>query len=77
MRWGRRQRPRPKAQQLEKELQSDGFMMLAFGVAKELRMTLAALFECMTFDELLGWSAYFAVIRKIEKEQADKARRLR
>lgn len=52
-------------------------MMLAFGVAKELRMTLAALFECMTFDELLGWSAYFAVIRKIEKEQRDKAARLR
>ena len=40
-------------------------------------MTLAALFECMTFDELLGWSAYFAVIRKIQKEEADRQRRLR
>ena len=49
----------PKAQQLEKELQADGFMMLAFGVAKELRITLSTLFETMTFDELLGWSAYF------------------
>ena len=51
-------------------------MMLAFGVAKELRMTLAALFECMTFEELLGWSAYFSVVRRIEKEQADKAARM-
>lgn len=62
---------------MEKELEQDGFMMLAFGVAKELRMTLAALFECMTFDELLGWSAYFAVVRRIEKEQRDKAARMR
>ena len=67
----------PKAQQLEKELQSDGFMMLAFGVAKELRITLSTLFETMTFDELLGWSAYFAVVRKIQKEEADRAARMR
>ena len=67
----------PKAQQLEKELQSDGFMMLAFGVAKELRITLTTLFETMTFDELLGWSAYFAVVRKIQKEEMDRAARMR
>ena len=52
-------------------------MMLAFGVAKELRITLSTLFETMTFDELLGWSAYFAVVRKIQKEKADRAARMR
>lgn len=67
----------PKAQQLEKDLRADGFMMLAFSVAKELRMTLTALFESMTFEELLGWSAYFGVVAKIQKEERDKAARTR
>lgn len=67
----------PKAQQLEKELRSDGFMMLAFSVAKELRITLSTLFEIMTFEELLGWSAYFAVVAKIRKEEQDRAARTR
>jgi len=67
----------PKAQQLEKELRSDGFMMLAFSVAKELRITLSTLFEIMTFEELLGWSAYIAVVAKIRKEEQDRAARTR
>lgn len=67
----------PKVQQLEKELRADGFMMLAFSVAKELRMTLAVLFESMTFEELLGWSAYFAVVAKIQQEQRHKAARMK
>lgn len=66
-----------KAQQLEKELRADGFMMLAFSVAKELRITLSTLFEIMTFEELLGWSAYFAVVAKIRKEEQDRAARTR
>ena len=66
-----------KVQQLEKELRSDGFMMLAFSVAKELGVTLSTLFESMTFEELLGWSAYFGVVAKIQKEERDKAARSR
>lgn len=51
-------------------------MMLAFGVAKELRITLSALFEQMTLEELLGWSAYFSIVNRLRKEEADKAARM-
>ena len=51
--------------------------MLAFSVAKELGVTLSTLFESMTFEELLGWSAYFGVVAKIQKEERDKAARTR
>ena len=34
-------------------------MRLSFGVAKELGMTVQQLHENITFEELLGWSAYF------------------
>ena len=50
-------------------------MMLQFGVAKELGKTLREIRD-MTLDELIGWSAYFQVIKEQEKE-LEKARRRR
>ena len=51
-------------------------MMLQFGVAKELGKTLTEI-RNMTFDELLGWSAYFQVINEEQEKEFEKARRKR
>jgi hypothetical protein len=52
-------------------------MMLSFGVAEKLHMTLSELFQRMTFDELLGWSAYFSVKAEIEAEHIKRQQRMR
>lgn len=49
-------------------------MMLSFGLAKELGMTVQQLHENITVEELIGWSAYFSIINK-EQEKAMKRRR--
>ena len=49
-------------------------MMLSFGLAKELGMTVQQLHENITVEELIGWSAYFGIINK-EQEKAMKRRR--
>ncbi len=50
-------------------------MMLSFGVAKELGMTLQQLYQNITLDELLGWSAYFSIVNKDQEDAMKKARR--
>ena len=49
-------------------------MMLSFGVAKELGMTVQQLHDNITVEELLGWSAYFSIVNK-EQEKTMKRRR--
>ena len=51
--------------------------MLQFGVAKELGMTLQQLNENISFEELLGWSAYFSILNKQQDEEMSKAKRSR
>ena len=52
-------------------------MMLSFGVAKELGMTVQQLHDNITMEELLGWSCYFSLINKQQEEQIKKASRRR
>ena len=50
-------------------------MMLSFGVAKELGMTVQQLYQNITLNELLGWSAYFSIVNKDQEDAMKKARR--
>ena len=50
-------------------------MMLSFGVAKELGMTVQQLYQNITLEELLAWSAYFSIINQEQEEAMKKARR--
>tara|TARA_R100001082_G_scaffold29945_2_gene15044 strand:+ start:111 stop:266 length:156 start_codon:yes stop_codon:yes gene_type:complete len=50
-------------------------MMLSFGVAKELGMTVQQLYQNITLNELLGWSAYFSIINQEQEDAMKKARR--
>ena len=50
-------------------------MMLSFGVAKELGMTVQQLYQNITLSELLGWSAYFSIVNKDQEDAMKKARR--
>jgi hypothetical protein len=50
-------------------------MMLSFGVAKELGMTVQQLYQNVTLNELLGWSAYFSIINQEQEDAIKKARR--
>ena len=52
-------------------------MMLQFGVAKELGMSLTELRATMTAEEIIGWSAYFQVINENQEKEFAKARRRR
>ena len=53
---GRRRAYCPK--RLSADLRKDNLMMLQFGIAKELGMSLSEVRK-MTLEEVLGWSAYF------------------
>ncbi len=44
------------------------------GVAKELGYTLSQLFEAMTQEELLLWSAYFGYLNAEQEKMLNKAR---
>lgn len=63
----------PKA--LKKQLEKDGWMMLMFSVAKELRMTVQRLREEMTPIELIGWSCFFEIQNEHQEQQMKQARR--
>lgn len=52
-------------------------MMLAFGVANKLGMTLGFLFETMTFEELVGWHCYFIIVSRERKKAMERASRAR
>jgi hypothetical protein len=47
---------------MKRELEKDNWMMLCFGVAKELGMGLGTLFNTMTQEEIVGWSCYFGIL---------------
>ena len=52
-------------------------MMLQFGVAKELGMSLTELRATMTAEEVVGWSAYFSILNEDQEKEFAKARRRR
>lgn len=45
--------------------------MLLFGVARELGKTLSELQQSITLEELLGWSAYFAIINEDQAKEVE------
>lgn len=51
--------------------------MLSYGVAKELGYTVQELHDRVTPEELLGWSAYFAIINRRQDAAMKKAQRRR
>jgi len=52
-------------------------MMLQFGVAKELGLSLTEVRMTMTAEELLGWSAYFQILNEDQQKELEKAKRRR
>ena len=70
-----RRRNGPKI--LSAQLRKDNWLMLQFGVAKELGMSLSEVRSSMTPEELLGWSAYFNILNEDQEKAMDKARRRR
>lgn len=52
-------------------------MMLSFGVAKELGMTVQQLHQNITPEEMMGWSAYFSIINRRQDQAMKKASRRR
>ena len=59
------------------ELRKDNWLMLQFGVAKELGMSLTELRATMTAEEIIGWSAYFKILNEDQEKEFAKARRRR
>lgn len=51
--------------------------MLSFGVAKELGYTVQELWDRITLEELLGWSAYFHLRNQEQEAEMKKASRRR
>ena len=51
-------------------------MMLQFGIAKELGMSLAQVRQ-MTLEEIIGWSAYFQILNDEQEKELQKIRRTR
>jgi len=49
--------------------------LLSMGVAKELGYTLSQLYEVMTQEELLLWSAYFGHLNTEQDKAMEAARR--
>ena len=62
---------------LEADLETDNWMMLSFGVAKELGYTVQELWQRLTPEELLGWSCYFSIINRKQDQAMKKAQRRR
>ena len=62
---------------LEAELEKDNWMLLSFGVARELGYTVQELHERITPEELLGWSAFFSITNRRQDQAMRKAQRRR
>ena len=58
-------------------MKTDNFMMLSFGVARELGYTVQELHEKLTMEELLGWSTYFKIINQEQDKAMQAAKRRR
>ena len=48
--------------------------MLQFGIAKELGMSLGQIKQ-MTWEEILGWSAYFQILNEDQEKEINKSKR--
>ena len=59
---------------LKATLEQDNYLFLQFFIAEKLGMTLAGLRASMSFEELLGWSAYLSVKSDREEKEMEKAR---
>ena len=46
-----------------------------FSLAKELGMTVSQLSNDLTMEELIGWSAYFALKNEEDERERDKIQR--
>ena len=57
----------------EKEIEKDNWLMLSFGVAKELGYTLQATPRESLLEELMGWSCYFGIINRRQEAAMKKA----
>ena len=51
--------------------------MLSYGIAKELGMTIQQLWDNITPEEMLGWSAYFTIINEQMEDARKKMQRRR
>jgi len=51
-------------------------MMLQFGIAKELGMSLSQVRQ-MTLEEVVGWSAYFQILNEDQQKEIEKVRKRR
>lgn len=49
-------------------------MLLQFGIAKELGMSLVQIKQ-MTLEEILGWSAYFQILNEDQEKEINKSKR--
>tara|TARA_B100000508_G_C11320770_1_gene209329 strand:- start:427 stop:582 length:156 start_codon:yes stop_codon:yes gene_type:complete len=49
-------------------------MLLQFGIAKELGMSLAQVRQ-MTLEEVIGWSAYFQILNEDQEKEINKSKR--
>jgi len=49
-------------------------MLLQFGIAKELGMSLAQVRQ-MTLEEIIGWSAYFQILNEDQEKEINKSKR--
>ena len=60
---------------LKATIEQDNCLFLQFFIAEKLGMTLTDLRSKMSFEELLGWSAYLSVKSDREEKEMEKARR--
>ena len=61
---------------IQSELAKDNWLLLSLGVAKELGYTLSRLWNEVTEEEILLWSAYFGYLNA-EQDKALKAAKSR
>ena len=59
---------------LKAKLEQDNSLFLQFFIAEKLGMTLGELRAKMSFEELLGWSAYLSLKSEREEKEMEKAR---
>ena len=59
---------------LKATIENDNCLFLQFFIAEKLGMTLAELRAKMSFEELLGWSAYLSLKSDREEKEMEKAR---
>jgi len=59
---------------VQKELAKDNWLLLCFGVAKELGYTYTKLMREVAPEEIILWSAYFGYLNDEQKKTMNKMR---